>query len=980
MEERKPNAEFDPVWYRAYYADAKEDGGYPLVHYILFGSKENRFQNEEEKYENEQLAKNSLEENATGEQTALNEHSNKAKSNSSFNLIMLIREHRNFFNEEFCQYNLGVSLDDNNIDDKYEEFVHKHGRYPRISLYFDPDYYLSAYPDIAKTETEPLSHFLNTGFREYRNPNPLIDIEYIDNEETIGDSIEALIRYLEKNKAPSAYFDAEFYLSAYKDVEDAGMLSFEHFVMDGANEKRKPNRFFDYDKYREERGLDNIDGLDLVIDFALYGDRNMVPFSDEFDYAYYKNQVQVVWDGNVPLYKHFVSYGIENNIQPKKQVDFDEINAYASEELYNSLKDKLNIKKNINHRAPKLFEIDENRAVETIRGLSFPKIPNPEISIVIPVYNAIKELAECLLSIEEFVVGNFEVVIADDKSPDENVEKALKGHESIVYNRNTENLGFLLNVNKAIAVAKGEYVLLLNSDVQLLDDIVATLKKELLADNQVGIAGPKIIFPNGMLQEAGCTIYKNCETKMIGIDQDAEDPAYNFKRYVDYISGAAWLFRKSLFDSLGGFDKQLAPAYAEDLDFCARVTRNGKKILYVPETTIVHHLSVSSNLMSSSFKYYQSAINKATFNKKYQTFYKEYSKIKPIAFYLPQYHDIKQNSYWWGKNYTEWQAAAGASPCFKGHYQPHVPSDMGFYNLLDQKSFENQANLARRYGIYGFCFYYYNFGDFELMEKALDTFLASKADINFCLCWANENWTRRWDGLETDVLLEQKGNNNDFFLKVLHGMERFIIDSRYIKVNDKPLVLIYRESLFEGIEVKLQIWRDYWRETHNNEELYICVVDSMERAGGQGKDSLPLGFDAAVEFPAHNIEARTTLKEEDILDDKEEFEGILIDYPDAVKEVCSRKHPGYKRFPGCFPAWDNTPRRGNKAVVMHHAHPTAFQLFLEEKAKEALLLHGDERMIFINAWNEWGEGTHLEPDVKYGHSALRAVEKMVKDY
>jgi len=263
------------------------------------------------------------------------------------------------------------------------------------------------------------------------------------------------------------------------------------------------------------------------------------------------------------------------------------------------------------------------------------------------------------------------------------------------------------------------------------------------------------------------------------------------------------------------------------------------------------------------------------------------------------------------------------------------------------------------------------------MENALEAFKNSKADINFCLCWANENWTRRWDGMESDILLEQKGNDNNFFLNVIKKMERFMVDPRYIKVHGKPLVLIYRESLFDDIKTKQNLWRCYWRETHG-QDLYICAVDSMERAGGQGKDPTVLGFDAAVEFPAHNLDVRAELKEEDQLEGKK-FEGLLMDYPETVKSICSRPHPGYKRFPGCFPSWDNTPRRGSKAAVMRYAHPTAFHFFLEAKAKEALLLSGDERMMFINAWNEWGEGAHLEPDKKFGHSWLSAVDKMVRD-
>jgi len=668
---------------------------------------------------------------------------------------------------------------------------------------------------------------------------------------------------------------------------------------------------------------------------------------------------------------------IVKNIYFKNKIDLNNVNKFASKKLYNYIKNS--IKKPMIKEIPlyDFIQINPESAVASIRSFELNKSDKPEISIVIPVYNAITELAECLQSISKYVKNDYEIIIADDCSPDEKIQLAFKNHPNIIYIRNKENMGFVLNVNNAVLQASGKYILLLNSDVQILDDVVSILKRELFSDKQVGIAGPKIIFPTGILQEAGCTISKNCSTEMTGIGKNANDKAYNFKRYVDYISGACWLFEKELFEQLNGFDINFAPAYAEDLDFCARVVRSGKKILYVPETTIMHHLSVSSNLMPFNFKYYQSVINKRQFNQKHQAFYRANSKIKPIAFYLPQFHDIKQNSYWWGKNYTEWTATASAEKKFKGHYQPHIPSDLGFYNLMDTKVFEAQATLAKRYSIYGFCFYYYNFGDFELMEEALETFRKSKADIKFCLCWANENWTRRWDGFEEDILMEQKGNDNMFFLEVLKKKERFILDSRYIRIDGKPLILIYRESLFNNINEKLELWRTYWRETHN-EELYICATDSMERAKENAVSPELLGFDAAVEFPVHHIETRSTLRKNEEIEGKK-FKGLLLDYPEVVKEVCLREHPGYKRFPGCFPSWDNTPRRGSKAVVMRYSHPTAFHLFLEKKAQESLLFSGDERLLFINAWNEWGEGAHLEPDIKYGHSWLSAVDKMVKD-
>ena len=427
----------------------------------------------------------------------------------------------------------------------------------------------------------------------------------------------------------------------------------------------------------------------------------------------------------------------------------------------------------------------------------------------------------------------------------------------------------------------------------------------------------------------------------------------------------------------GKFDETYAPAYAEDLEFCARVQKAGGKILVASETTIVHHLSVSMASSPSIDKVYQSAINKQKFNRKYLDFFSKKNSIKPIAFYLPQFHDVDENSFWWGAGYTEWRAVANAKPYFLNHYQPHIPEQMGFYDLSHTEIFEKQASLARKYGIHGFCFYYYNFGDVELLEKPLETFIASSADIQFCLCWANENWTRAWDGKEKNILMEQKANNNNEFLNVLKQMERLIKDNRYIRVDGKPMILIYRPALFEDIQTKMALWRRYWMEKYG-EGLYLCVVDSMERAVDHREKPENLGFDAAVEFPVHNISSRLSLNKHERLANVD-FEGVLIDYTDAVVEICSRPHPGYKRFPGVFPSWDNTPRRGKSGTIFHNVHPSKFQAYLEHKCKEAMLYSGDERMVFINAWNEWGEGAHLEPDLEYGNSWLHVIETVVRE-
>jgi len=862
--------------------------------------------------------------------------------------------------------------------------------------YFDSRYYLLANPDITSADINPLQHYINHGCREGRNPSAYFDTDYYLSKysDVAGADINPLQHYIEhgwrEGRSPWVYFDTQYYLAENPDVAAADTNPLFHFITFGWVEGRNPNPYFDTSFYLSENP--DIGKVNPLLHFIANGWREGRNPSPEFDVNFYmKKYPDVEASGKDPL-SHYLKIGHSANYITFPQVKLltceemscpesiakNEREKFASQALYENLKKRIKGNKTQTETAPQCVKIAEGELLSSIEKLSFKFLGKPEISIVIPVFNCLPLLTECLLSIEKYVRIPFEIIIADDCSDDVRIKNIFENHQTIKYMRNDVNVGFLRNVNNCVSHCSGTYIFLLNSDVQLLDDCVSTLLKHLRSDPAAKVTGPKIIYPNGMLQEAGGCIHTDCSSTMTGHGESSANSKYNFNRYVDYISGACLCFEKKTFMQLGQFNEEYSPAYVEDLEFCARVISRGGKILYVAETTIVHRLSASSKTVSENFKIYQSAVNKEKFKTEYEKFFKKKNRIKPIAFYLPQFHSIKQNNYWWGEGYTEWRAVANARALFKGHYQPHIPSDLGFYDLSAQSEiFEKQASLARRYGLHGFCFYYYNFGNFELLERALDLFIQSKADINFCLCWANENWTRTWDGRKRDVLCEQKGDKEENYLNAIQGMERFILDGRYITVDEKPIVLIYRAELIENIKIMTQLWRQYWKKKHNC-DLYLCLVDSMERASGLSRSPEELGFDAAVDFPVHFVTSASDLATSDKFENNQ-FAGELYDYSDAVKEICSRKHPGYKRFPGVFPSWDNTSRRGKSSTVFRNAHPSSFQVFLEHKCEEAKLYSLDERLLFINAWNEWGEGAHLEPDIEYGHSWLQVVEKVVRE-
>jgi hypothetical protein len=344
-----------------------------------------------------------------------------------------------------------------------------------------------------------------------------------------------------------------------------------------------------------------------------------------------------------------------------------------------------------------------------------------------------------------------------------------------------------------------------------------------------------------------------------------------------------------------------------------------------------------------------------------------------IAFYLPQYHPIPENDAWWGKGFTEWTNVSKGRPMFRGHEQPRLPADLGFYDLRVDDVREDQAALASRYGIGGFCYYYYWFNGRRLLERPLDSLLQTgRPDFPFCICWANETWSRRWDGSEHEILIEQV-HTADSDQRFIADVIPILKDPRYIKVAGAPLLIVYRFSLLPEPVATTETWRAACRKA-GIERVHIAAVQSF----GIGDPRL-FGCDSAVEFPPHGISAREITDE---LDDKlPEFEGKVYDYRDLITagELETAKAP-FPVFHAVMPSWDNTARRGARGHVFHHSSPEAYEVWLRNALNRAARepVEGEE-IVFINAWNEWAEGAHLEPDRRWGHAYLEATRRALSE-
>jgi lipopolysaccharide biosynthesis protein len=342
--------------------------------------------------------------------------------------------------------------------------------------------------------------------------------------------------------------------------------------------------------------------------------------------------------------------------------------------------------------------------------------------------------------------------------------------------------------------------------------------------------------------------------------------------------------------------------------------------------------------------------------------------VRAIAFYLPQFHPIPENDLWWGRGFTEWTNVTRSKPNFVGHYQPRLPADFGFYDLRRPEMLEEQAAVARTHGVHGFCYHYYWFAGKRLLERPVETMRASgRPDFPYCFCWANENWTRRWDGADDDVLIAQSPSRADDE-RFIRDLLPHLGDRRYIRIDGRPLIVVYRIGMLPDPKATADIWRSVCR-AEGLGDLYLCAAKTYDIAAPAG-----YGFDALVEFPPHNTRVLTVNKRVELTNP--EFRGAIYDYREFVRDVLERPELPYVCHPTVMPGWDNTARRPNLANIFIHATPEVYEVWLRETVVRVVTLRRpEERLVFINAWNEWAESAYLEPDARFGHQYLEATRR-----
>lgn len=338
---------------------------------------------------------------------------------------------------------------------------------------------------------------------------------------------------------------------------------------------------------------------------------------------------------------------------------------------------------------------------------------------------------------------------------------------------------------------------------------------------------------------------------------------------------------------------------------------------------------------------------------------------RTVAFYLPQFHTFPENDEWWGKGFTEWVNVRRALPAFSGHDHPRGVGELEEYDLTTVDVMHTQASLARQYDIDAFCFYFYWFAGKRLMEKPLDQYLSSGPDFPFCISWANENWSRRWDGKDKESLIKQE-YTEDSAAEVFDSFLPYLLDKRYLRIDGAAIILVHRaDHLPNGVEYS-RVWRER-AEAANVGPIHIVAAETHP-----GIQPIPLGFDAVAEFPpvgSNTLAAAQLLPPRGV---SPLFRGRLMSYRRLTQWFAQRPVPDFTRYRGVVPGWDNTARRQMQATIYLGNSPDEYRKWLVHARTFESRVRGANGLVFVNAWNEWAEGAYLEPDVTRGRAFLNA--------
>jgi len=724
------------------------------------------------------------------------------------------------------------------------------------------------------------------------------------------------------------YFDAEYYYDRYLDVKNAGIDPLEHYLLHGWREGRDPSGNFNTDFYLSEYpDVKNTDMCPLT-HYIFYGKAegriNSIYYKQNTVYPNFEYRLQKAREQlNIVPYFHNNYTFIELKDEIKSKKICVHLHLYYVE-MANFFIEKLN---NINTPFTLFISITDKKAFENIKSSFKSKIKNLEKIEVVVVENKGRDIAPLIVTFgKKLLKFDYILHIHSKKSPHYNHNKSwrdeiidtLLGSETII----NQNLNLLNGDGKFIFNEPNININLYNngwSDNKIFSEEILSKYSNFDIDDF-----PVIDFAHGSMFWAKSEAVKDFLELPFSYDDFPEEPIEPDGTICHALERLLLIFTT----------KYLGKAYC-----------------------------VYSKNYSDGLGYYE-------VQEDFSTQPSKHKNVKVLSYYLPQFHPTPENDEWHGKGFTEWTKVAAANPLFYNHYQQHIPHEtLGFYHLNSSDILKQQAEMMKKAKVYGQIFYHYWFTGKLILEKPAKMLLENKdIDMPFCFCWANENWTKRWDGNDNEILLEQKYSKEDA-AKFIQYLMPFFKDKRYIRIDNRPVLYIYRPSSFPSFKDYKNVWE---AECKKEGIPPIYLVSTLTRGALSPEE---YDMDAAVERVLHDWTGGICPEKKTELSFFNSFNGTVLDYNDVAEyyeENFSQKK--FTCFRSIVPIWDNTARYNEDAYIVHNSTPARFQKWLDKIVEYTTKnLPDNKQFVVVNAWNEWAEGAHLEPDVKYGYAYLNSV-------
>ncbi|MBA2269487.1 MAG: glycoside hydrolase family 99-like domain-containing protein [Chthoniobacterales bacterium] len=826
-----------------------------------------------------------------------------------------------------------------------------------LAILFDSAWYLDQNPDVGSSGLSPVEHFARWGAGERRNPNPLFYTGwYLErNAEVVGSGMNPLLHYVEgggnEGRDPCPLFDSDWYLAQNADLAATGGNPLAHFVRWGAAEERDPHPLFRTGWYRARNPeIEELNPLEHYLRWGGFHGRNPHPLFDSGYYLAHNPDIAAL--GVNPL-DHYLEVGGREARNPHPlfiSARYLAENPDVAEQRTNTLRHYVE------------FGAAEGRAAHPLFDSAWYRQQ----------YRA--EMGAMVDPLEHYVEFGFAERLMPNPVFDTKwyaVQYGLAPHEDPL--RDYVERGAREGRDPHPLFASRWYV------TRNFDAIAegTTPLQHYLEHGAAAGRNPHPLFDTSWYLQQNPHFGPDAAANPVRhyVLQGAKErrsphPMFDAAFYAGRYPEAAAECENLLVHYLSiGWKRGWRPSPDFDPTYYLRANRDVAEAGLEPLSHYVqagHAEGRKPRGEGITFSEQQSDSSIPREPMRFAT--PVVDDVRAIAFYLPQFHTIPENDRWWGEGFTEWRNVRRGTPNYEGHYQPHVPSTLGYYDLRDEGALQWQAALARQHGIHGFCLYYYWFAGTVLLDLPLRKILESSTpDIPFCLCWANENWTRRWDGKESEILIAQHHSPEDD-RAFIERVEPLLLHRNYVRVHGRPLLAVYRASLLPNALDTTNRWREHFR-TRGNGELHLVMVRSFS-------DQTPPevhGFDAAIQFPPHFMSTDVAPL---VPAKRPEFTGHMYDYNElkanALRQLRAGEASGLHLYGGVMPSWDNTARQGPRSTVWLNTSPESYYEWISETVELVKHKPPEERLLFINAWNEWAEGCHLEPDARYGHAWLNA--------